>query len=213
MVLKGFVMLKNLFFLMILLLWGGLAQAKAPTLLIVGDSLSAAYGMASAQSWVALLEQRLSQDEQAWQVVNASISGDTSSGGRARLPALLAMHEPRLVLLALGGNDGLRGLSLKQLRENLGFMIEQSQAANAKLILLGIKIPPNYGEVYTNAFAQVFEELAHVYELPFVPFFLDGVGGHAEMMQADGIHPNVKAQETILANVWVVLEKVLNTLE
>jgi acyl-CoA thioesterase I len=199
-------MIKTLFFIAIFILWGGLAQAKPQVLLIVGDSLSAGYGIAPEQTWVHLLTQRLSQSHPQWQVVNASLSGDTSSGGLARLPALLATHQPRVLLLALGGNDGLRGLSLKQLRTHLQAMIAQSHTAGAEVILLGIKIPPNYGQVYTQAFEQVFHDLAREYELPFVAFFLEGVAGDATMMQADGIHPNAAAQEKIMRNIWDTVE-------
>ncbi|EIJ42617.1 lysophospholipase L1-like esterase [Beggiatoa alba B18LD] len=206
-------MLKNLLFCLVLLLWGGFTQAKTPTLLVVGDSLSAGYGITLEQGWVALLEKRLTNDEkyQAWKVVNASISGDTTSGGRARLSALLSTHQPQVVILELGGNDGLRGLNLKEMRENLMRMITESQQAGATVILFGMKIPPNYGEVYTQRFEQIYQQLASEYQLIFLPFFLEGVAGIPEKMQADGIHPKAEAQAQLLENVWSTLEPVLQS--
>jgi len=205
-------MLKALWFCLVFLLWGELAAAQTPVLLVVGDSLSAAYGMNPEQGWVNLLKQRLASHEKhvSWQVVNASISGDTSSGGRARLPELLATHQPRVIIVELGGNDGLRGLNLKEMRGNLRAVVEQSQQAGATVILFGIKIPSNYGEAYTQRFEQVFQAVATDAQLAFVPFFLDGVGGHPERMQADGIHPTAAAQGKLLDNVWGVIETTLN---
>lgn len=189
------------------LLWG--QSALAGTLLVVGDSISAAFGLDTRQGWVSLLEQRLAERGHAHRVVNASISGDTSSGGRARLPRLLAEHEPDWVLIELGGNDGLRGLPTAQLRQNLQAMIEDSRNAGAQVMLLGMRLPPNYGVRYTRAFEQVFAELADEYRLPWVPFFLEGVGGVEGMMQADGIHPTAEAQGCLLDNLWPVLEPLL----
>ena len=190
-----------------LMLWA--QGAVAGTLLVVGDSISAAFGLDSRQGWVALLEKRLVQEGFEHQVVNASISGDTSAGGAARLPALLVEHKPELVIIELGGNDGLRGQPLAQLQQNLASMVEQSQQAGAKVLLLGMKLPPNYGGRYTTAFAQVFTDLAEQKQVPLVPFFLEGVGGVPGMMQADGIHPAEAAQEILLDNVWPTLKPML----
>lgn len=190
-----------------LMLWA--QGAVAGTLLVVGDSISAAFGLDSRQGWVALLEKRLSEEGFEHSVVNASISGDTSAGGAARLSALLAEHKPELVIIELGGNDGLRGQPPAQLQQNLASMVEQSQQAGAKVLLLGMKLPPNYGVRYTTAFAQVFTDLAEQKQVPLVPFFLEGVGGVPGMMQADGIHPTEAAQEILLDNVWPTLKPML----
>lgn len=184
-------------------------SATAGTLLIVGDSISAGFGLDTRLGWVSLLEQRLKQQGYDDKVVNASISGDTSAGGLARLPALLAAHKPDVVIVELGGNDGLRGQSPAQLKQNLASMIDQSRAAGAKVLLLGMQIPPNYGVRYTTAFAKVYSDLAKEKELALVPFFLEGIGGHPDLMQADGVHPAVSAQEKLLNNVWPVLKPLL----
>jgi len=187
-----------------------LAQgAAAGTLLVVGDSISAGFGLDSRQGWVALLQQRLEEEGYDDQVVNASISGDTSAGGQARLPALLAEHKPSLVVLELGGNDGLRGQPPEQLQQNLASMIDRSRDAGAKVVLLGMRLPPNYGVRYTTAFAQVYEQLAAQKQVPLVPFFLEGVGGVAQMMQADGIHPAQGAQQRLLENAWPAIKPLL----
>lgn len=189
------------------LLWG--QGALAGTLLVVGDSISAALGLETSQGWVALLERRLAEQGLDHRVVNASVSGDTSAGGLARLPALLASHRPELVIIELGGNDGLRGQSPKQLQQNLAAMVEQSRSAGAEVMLLGMRLPPNYGPRYTQAFAGVYTRLAEEKQVPLVPFFLDGVGGIPGMMQADGIHPTAQAQPKLLDNLWPVLEPML----
>ncbi|WP_312155999.1 arylesterase [Pseudomonas sp.] len=187
-----------------------LAQsAAAGTLLVVGDSISAGFGLDTRQGWVSLLQQRLQQEGSSDQVVTASISGDTSAGGQARLPALLAEHKPSLVIIELGGNDGLRGQPPEQLQQNLASMIDRSQAAGAKVVLLGMRLPPNYGVRYTTAFAQVYEQLATQKKVPWVPFFLEGVGGVPQMMQADGIHPAQGAQQQLLENAWPVIKPLL----
>ncbi|HSC84111.1 MAG TPA: arylesterase [Pseudomonas sp.] len=190
-----------------LLCWAQGVQAA--TLLVVGDSISAAFGLDTRLGWVALLEKRLGEGGFQYQVVNASISGDTSSGGLARLPALLAQHRPQLVIIELGGNDGLRGQLPAQLQQNLAAMTEQSRAAGAKVLLLGMRLPPNYGARYTQAFSEVYAGLARDKQLPLVPFFMEGVGGVEGMIQADGIHPSVAAQPRLLDNVWPVLEPLL----
>lgn len=177
-----------------------------PRLLVMGDSLSAAYGIEQQQGWVSLLEARL--DGKA-SVVNASISGETSSGGASRLPELIGQHEPDIVLLELGGNDGLRGLPPGQFRANMTRMIEASLEAEAEVLLLGIDIPPNYGQAYRDAFTGVFFELAEAYEVALVPFLLDGVALEEGLMQSDGIHPTAEAQPIILDNVWPKLKPMI----
>ncbi|WPC07044.1 arylesterase [Pseudomonas benzenivorans] len=183
--------------------------AMAETVLVVGDSISAAFGLDTRQGWVALLEQRLAQQGYAHRVVNASLSGDTSAGGAARLPGLLAEHRPSLVIVELGGNDGLRGQPPGQLQQNLAAMVRQSQETGAKVLLLGMRLPPNYGKRYTDAFAGVFTSVAEELEVPLVPFFLEGVGGVPGMMQDDGIHPTADAQPILLGNVWPLLQPLL----
>jgi len=183
--------------------------AAAGTVLIVGDSISAAFGLDTRLGWVTLLEQRMKDEGFTDKVVNASISGDTSAGGQARLPALLAEHKPELVILELGGNDGLRGQQPAQLQQNLASMIDRSRAAGAKVLLLGMQIPPNYGPRYTNAFKAVYSDLAAEKKVPLVPFFLEGVGGIPELMQADGLHPAAGAQGKLLENVWPTLKPLL----
>ncbi|MGG2397969.1 arylesterase [Pseudomonas sp. SH1-B] len=183
--------------------------AVAGTLLVVGDSISAAFGLDSRLGWVALLEERLEQEGFEHSVVNASISGDTSAGGAARLSALLAEHKPELVIIELGGNDGLRGQPPAQLQQNLASMVEKSQQTGAKVLLLGMRLPPNYGVRYTTAFAEVFPKVAEASGAALVPFVLEGIGGVPSMMQADGIHPNVAAQPVLLDNVWPSLKPLL----
>lgn len=184
-------------------------NAAAGTVLIVGDSISAGFGLDTRKGWVALLEQRLKKEGFDDKVVNASISGDTSAGGLARLPAALAAHKPQVVVIELGGNDGLRGQPPAQLQQNLASMIQQSQDSGAKVLLLGMQIPPNYGKRYVEAFNQVFGDVAQQKKVPLVPFFLEGVGGHPELMQADGLHPAVGAQDKLLENVWPSLKPLL----
>lgn len=187
-----------------------LAQnAAAGTLLVVGDSISAAFGLETRDGWVSLLARRLEREAPQWRVVNASLSGDTSAGGLARLPALLESHAPQLVLIELGGNDGLRGQAPEQLQRNLAGMIAQSRAAGAKVLLLGMRLPPNYGPRYNRAFEQVYVQLAQQQGVPLVPFFLDGVGGVDGLMQADGIHPSAAAQSILLENLWPTLQPLL----
>ncbi|MCW2292903.1 acyl-CoA thioesterase-1 [Pseudomonas sp. BIGb0408] len=194
-----------------LLLLGQIAvqMAQAGTVLVVGDSISAAFGMDTRQGWVHLLDERLQSEGFEHRLVNASISGDTSAGGAARLPALLAEHKPGLVVVELGGNDGLRGLPPSQLQQNLASMIDASREAGAKVLLLGMRIPPNYGERYTSAFAKVYDDLAAEKDVPLVPFLLEGVGGVDTLMQDDGVHPAVEAQPMLLENVWPTLKPLL----
>lgn len=183
--------------------------AFAGTVLVVGDSISAAFGLETSQGWVHLLQQRLETEKRDYEVVNASISGDTSAGGLARLPTLLAEHKPDVVIIELGGNDGLRGQPPAQMRQNLAAMVGRSQEADAKVVLLGMRMPPNLGQRYTTAFAQAFDSLAEEKDLPYVPFLLEGVGGVEGMMQADRVHPTAGAQQRLLDNVWPVLEPLL----
>lgn len=184
-------------------------QAAAQTLLVVGDSISAGLGLDTSLGWVNLLDKRLKEQGFDYKVVNASISGDTTAGGLARLPALLSEQKPKLVVIELGGNDGLRGMAPAQLQQNLSGMVEQSQKVGAKVILLGMRLPPNYGQRYTDAFAKVFDSVASEQKIALVPFFLEGVGGVQDMMQADGIHPAVAAQPKLLENVWPTLKPLL----
>lgn len=190
-----------------MLLWA--QGALAGTALVVGDSISAAFGLETSQGWVHLLQQRLNDSGHDYQVVNASISGDTSAGGLARLPALLREHEPDIVILELGGNDGLRGQPPAQLKRNLAAMAEQAHEAGARVLLLGMRMPPNLGQRYTSAFADAFDSLAAEKDLPYVPFLLEGIGGVQGMMQGDRVHPTAQAQELMLDNVWPVLEPLL----
>ncbi|SBR50296.1 arylesterase [Halomonas sp. HL-93] len=176
------------------------------TVLVMGDSLSAAYNIERDESWVALLEERLQGDAN---VVNASISGETTSGGVQRFDELLGQHEPDIILLELGGNDGLRGLAPQQMQANLAAMIEASQEADADVLLLGIDIPPNYGDAYREAFTTVYHNLADEYDVALVPFLLEGVATDDALMQNDGIHPTAEAQPIILENVWETLEEMV----
>ncbi len=194
-----------------LLLLAALAPlpAFARTLLVVGDSLSAAYGIDPNAGWVAQLEQRLRREGLDYTVINASISGDTTAGGRARLPRALAQHRPALVAIELGGNDGLRGLPLAQMKQNLGAMVRAAKASGARVVLIGIKLPPNYGVRYTRAFERVYRELAAEQRVKLVPYLLDGVAGVDGLMQDDGIHPTSAAQTRILDNVWPTLRPLL----
>jgi acyl-CoA thioesterase I len=178
-------------------------------LLLVGDSISAAYGMSLREGWANLLQQRLDSQGTHWQVVNASISGETSAGAAHRLPALLEQHAPGIVIIELGGNDGLRGYPIKQLRANLQQMIQQSQAMGAQVILVGMEIPPNYGARYTQMFRDAFVRVAEQESVALVPFLLDGVAVKPELMQKDGIHPTVEAQPLLLDNIWPTLEPLL----
>ena len=191
---------------MLLLLLGLPLPALADGVLIMGDSISAAYGIDKAQGWVALLSARLQKNCPRLPVINASVSGETSAGGLSRLAALLQMHQPDLLVLELGGNDGLRGLSPLTMRSNLESMAEHGRQSGAKVVLLGMRIPPNYGQAYTELFAEQFRLLATAQQLPWVPFFLNGVV-EADQLQADGIHPTAAAQTTLLNNAWPVINR------
>ncbi len=178
---------------------------ERPTLLVIGDSLSAAYGMPTDQGWVALLESRLVEQGRDFRVLNASISGETTRGGLTRLPRLLERHEPEWVILSLGGNDGLRRIPLEEMSRNLREMIDLSQDAGAQVLLVGIQVPPNLGRHFTERFHRIYHDLAAEHDLPLVPFLLEGVALEEGMMQSDGIHPTASAQPVMLDTVWKVL--------
>lgn len=180
-------------------------------MLILGDSISAAYGIDKQAGWVALLSQRLSDQCPEVSVNNASISGETSAGGLKRLPGLLKSRDVALLVIELGGNDGLRGLTPRQLERNLRQMIARGRKAGARVVLLGMKIPPNYGAAYRRLFDDVFRHVAKDTGVGFVPFLLEGVGGHPDLMQSDGIHPDAKAQGRLLDNAWPVIAGALKT--
>ena len=191
-----------------------LAQGKttARKILILGDSLSAEYGLARGTGWVTLLEQRLAQQHPNASVVNASISGETTAGGRSRLPALLKQHQPQIVVIELGGNDALRGLPLQQTEENLRLMLQVSKESGAKGLLVGMQMPPNYGASYGRDFAQIYTRVAQDTRTPLVPFLLKGVAdipNAAALFQADRIHPRAEAQPLMLDNVWPMLRGLL----
>lgn len=177
---------------------------------MLGDSISAAYGMSLEEGWVALLQQRLNETHPEHRVINASISGETSGGAATRLPALLQEHQPAIVVLELGGNDGLRGYPIKRLRANLMQMAQRSRASGAELVVLGMEIPPNYGRRYTQQFRESFAMVAQSNDGTLVPFFLDGIATDTSLMQADGIHPKPEAQPMLLANVWPTLKELLS---
>jgi acyl-CoA thioesterase-1 len=185
------------------------AVASDRTILVFGDSLSAAYGIRPEQGWVALLTQRLQSQGYGYEIVNASVSGETTSGGLQRLPRALQLHQPGIVVLELGGNDGLRGLPLGTTRDNLGQMVRLAQQAGAQLLLVGIRIPPNYGPRYTEEFAGIFPTLAKQYHLPLVPFFLQNVAQDPSRMQEDGVHPNALGEPQVLETLWPYLKPLL----
>ena len=187
----------------------------AQTILVLGDSLSAAHNMAPEQGWVFLLDKRLKSHSNstaaAHNIINASISGDTTASGLARLPLALTTHQPDIVILALGANDGLRGLSLTRMQQNLAQMIELSKIRGVQIVLAGMQLPPNYGPVYNNKFKAIYSDIASTYEVSLIPFLLHQVGGEKGLTQADGLHPSAKAQPIILENVWPHLQAVLES--
>lgn len=185
-------------------------NAHAATILVFGDSISAAYGLETRQGWVNLLQQRLDSTAPGkHRVINGSLSGETTSGGVRRLPALLRLHRPDIIILELGGNDGLRGQSPALMERNLLQMVSVANDAGAKVILLGMKIPPNYGKTYTQSFEKVFTNVSRSTGSALLPFFLEGVGGNASLMQKDGIHPVAQAQKRLLDNVWPLVVREL----
>ena len=184
-------------------------MASDHTILVLGDSLSAALGIRPEQGWVALLAQRLQAQGYGYQIVNASVSGETTSGGLERLPRALQLHQPGTVILELGANDGLRGLPVDETRENLARMVSLSQAAGARVLLVGMRIPPNYGPRYTESFARMFPELANQYHLPLVPFLLEKVALDPTRMQQDGMHPNARGEPPVLDTLWPYLKPLL----
>lgn len=185
------------------------AGGTEPTIVVLGDSLSSGYGLGAAPSWVAILEEHLEQEAYEYDVVNASIPGDTSAGALNRLPRLLERYDPAIVIIELGGNDGLRGQPTALLRENLSRIIELVGMRGATPVLTGIQIPPNYGQTYTAQFAAVYAELAARYEIPFVEFLMEGVALDPARMQADHMHPNGSGQRPMFENVWAVLSDLL----
>ena len=174
----------------------------SPVILVLGDSLSAEYGLARGTGWVHLLEQQLEKDKSSWTVFNASISGETSSGGMSRLPSLLTQKQPGIVMIELGANDALRGLPIAQTETNLRRMIQLSKKSGARVLLFGIQIPTNYGQSYTTQFKKLYQQLANEEQIELLPFFLEGVATKPELFQADRLHPNVKAQSILFKNVW-----------
>jgi acyl-CoA thioesterase-1 len=196
--------------LLVFTLNGSLAYSASKTVLVLGDSLSAEYGLTRGTGWVSLLEKKLGAENISAGIVNASISGETTSGGRTRLPALLKKHRPDVVVIELGANDALRGLSLKSTEENLRAMVTASKKAGAEVLLTGMQIPPNYGGNYTQQFANIFPKLAKETEVALVPFLLQGLLDQPQLFQSDRIHPTAEAQPLILKEVWPHLKPLLS---
>lgn len=191
----------------------GASAAAPPVILIVGDSISAAYGLAPTSGWTALLQQRLAAQRFPHRVVNASISGDTTAGGRSRLDALLAQNRPAITVIELGGNDGLRGGSIAAMRANLEAMTAAAQKAGSRVLLVGMRLPPNYGAGYTRDFAATYADVAARYKATLVPFFFEGFGEDSTLFQPDRIHPTAPAQTRLLDNVWPKLQSLLGRAE
>tara|TARA_B100000686_G_C16598607_1_gene867432 strand:- start:169 stop:798 length:630 start_codon:yes stop_codon:yes gene_type:complete len=187
----------------------GSAEQAPYTLLIYGDSLSAAYGISEQEGWVALLAEKISSEGWPYRVVNSSVSGETTTGGVERLPSILSNYQPNLVILELGGNDGLRGLPVNLMKTNLKNMVSSIRSAGGEVLLTGIQIPPNYGPRYTEPFYATFSEISEEESILLVPFLLEGIPQNPELMQDDGIHPTAEAQQLILDNVWPILEPLL----
>jgi acyl-CoA thioesterase-1 len=201
---------KRFFVLLVLVFAGFPANADTPAILVFGDSISAGYGLARVeQGWVGMLRAKLKDEGYGYQVVNASVTGETTAGGLARLPRALAVHHPQVVILELGGNDGLRALPIDQMRSNLGKMVDLSVDSGAQVLLLGMRIPPNYGPEFTEKFFAVFAEVARDKGTPFVPFLLNDIALSPNLMQADGVHPNELGQPKLLDNVWPRLRPLL----
>lgn len=189
---------------------GVTANGNAPVILVLGDSLSAGYGIEQNQSWVTLLQQRLGDRGHPHRVINASISGDTTAGGLFRIGAALDDHDPDVVIVELGGNDGLRGLSLRDMETNLAKIIDACLAHGSRVLLVGMRIPPNYGAEYTAGFEAIYTRLAKQYNVPLVPFLLEGIAENNALLQSDRIHPNGEAQGKMLDNVWPVMKRVMS---
>jgi acyl-CoA thioesterase-1 len=200
-------LLRSIVIFFFAMVFGGAAQAA--TILVWGDSLSAGYGLRPKQDWPTLLQTRLEREGFRHIVINASVSGETSAGGRSRLPAALDRHKPDLLILELGANDGLRGLQPGLMAENLAAMIKAARERGARVLLIGMQMPPNYGPAYTRRFEQTFVDLAREYKVPLVPFLLDGFGDRRELFQSDGIHPTAEAQPLIVDTVWARLAPML----
>jgi acyl-CoA thioesterase-1 len=184
----------------------GVARSSDKSILVFGDSLSAAYGLAQARGWVALLGERLKREHSDYIVANASLSGETTAGGLSRLPRILNAQKPGIVILELGANDGLRGLPVAEMRKNLAAMIEQAQKSGARVLLVGMQLPPNYGPAYTRSFEAAYADLAKRYRTGFVPFLLEGIAEKPELFQADRLHPTAEAQPAIAERVWKGLQ-------
>ena len=191
------------------LLLVGTAFADTPSLLVLGDSLSAGYGIPVTHGWVSLLQRRLDEQGYPQRVVNASISGETTRGARERIEKLLSEHQPQIVIIELGGNDGLRGLSLAEMRRNLVALTSRARSASAQVLLIEMRLPPNYGHEYTRLFEHVFHEVAADTGATLTPFILDDIADQTDLMQADGIHPRVEAQPAMLENIWPKIEALL----
>jgi len=179
------------------------------TILIIGDSISAGYGIDPKQGWVSLLQHRLDMDKRNYHVINASISGDTTSDGLSRIPTALNQYHPSITIIELGGNDGLRGLQISVIKSNLQRMISLTKQANSHVIILGVRIPPNYGEIYTQQFQQIYLDFAKRSDIIVIPLFLKNIDDHSQLMQADGIHPATNAQALLLDNIWPALTTLL----
>ncbi len=189
--------------------WSLPALAANPKILIYGDSLSAAYGIPQQQGWVALLKQKLHAESLNYDIINASISGETTSGGLTRFEKTLQQTKPKIIILELGANDGLRGLPVKDMQKNLASMILKGKQSGAKILLIGMRIPPNYGPKYTDEFSQTYVNLASQHNIALVPFMLDHIAAKPDLIQQDGLHPNVLGQPIILKNIWPALQKLL----
>jgi acyl-CoA thioesterase I len=202
---------KRLFFLVVMGLAGLSAAAEPPAILVFGDSISAGYGLSRVeQGWVEMLRTKLKAEGYGYQVINASVSGETTAGGLARLPRALELHHPQVVIIELGGNDGLRALPIDQMRTNLAKMVDAATATGARVLLLGMRIPPNYGPEYADKFRSSFTDIARGQKVAVVPFLLNDIALTPELIQADGIHPNELGQPKLLANVWPALLPLLH---
>ncbi|MDP8985650.1 MAG: arylesterase [Pseudomonadota bacterium] len=204
--------MRRLFFLLVFGLTALSVRAETPVILVFGDSISAGYGLAHIdQGWVGMLRMKLKDEGYGYEVINASVTGETTAGGLARLPHALSVHHPRIVIIELGGNDGLRALPIDQMRANLATMVDLSVSAGARVLLLGIRIPPNYGPEFTEKFRAVFPAVAEEKKIPLVPFLLADIALSPDLMQADGMHPNELGQPILLANVWPSLKAMLHS--